>query len=107
MKKVLLTICLIGMFVVVQGCSPNYYYNPNRTQAEAEQDCAVCKYEAAKASYTPMGAFDSPFMSAMQEGTQHNRVYKLCMEAKGYKLITKSKLQAIRTQQGFLDDLND
>ena len=90
MKKVLITICLLAGMVLVQGCGNNLVWTKDVfTQEEFTQDNATCKYEATKASYTPIGRFDCGIMSGIQSGMQYNRVYKLCMQAKGWKLVKK------------------
>lgn len=62
-------------------------YRPGSTQADFDQDKAQCEYEATKYSYTPMGAFDSPIRSGMQEGMQYNKLMDSCMRAKGWRPV--------------------
>lgn len=83
MKRVMCTICL--MLISAGGCGSRFV-KYGTTAEQAAQDFAECKYEATKASYTPMSRFDSPIMAGMQEGMQFNSVMKLCMEAKGYHI---------------------
>ena len=93
MKKLTLTICLLAGMVLVQGCGGNMVWTKNNfTQEEFQHDRAVCKYESAKAGYTPMGHFDSPIMAGIQSGLQQAKVFKLCMESKGWKLV-KEKIR--------------
>ena len=86
MKLVIMTICLVAL--LVGGCQQTYWVKPNATQEDFNRDSAQCNYEATKASYTPMGPFDSGISSGMQEGFQKTKVYKACMRSKGYKLTT-------------------
>ncbi len=85
MKRLLIMLVLAGMLIGAGGCGGKFV-KYGVTAEQAARDFAECKYEAAKASYTPMGRFDSPFMAGIQEGMQFNRVMRLCMEAKGYHI---------------------
>ena len=88
-KLMLLAVVLTGM-ILVQGCGNNLVWTKDVfTQEEFNQDSATCKYESTKASYTPMDRFDSGIMAGIQEGLQYNKVFKSCMEAKGWRLIKK------------------
>ena len=84
----LVSIVLVGLFLL-QGCNRGCWDLQGKTQSEFQQDNLICDYEAKKASYTPMGTFDSPIGAGMQEGLQYNRIYEACMLSKGYR-ITKT-----------------
>ncbi len=88
MKKLMLMVVATGM-VLVQGCGQKMFVKAGVSHEQAQLDLAQCKYEATRGSYTPMGRFDSPFMSGIQAGMQHNKLMMLCMQAKGYKLLDK------------------
>jgi len=86
MKAVLTTICLVAL--LVGGCQKSCWVKTYATQEDFNRDAAQCKYEAIKASYTPMGPFDSAISSGMQEGFQQSKVYNACMQSKGWRLTT-------------------
>ncbi len=93
MKKTMLLVVLLAGMMLVQGCGGNMVWTKDIfTQEEFRQDNATCKYEATKASYTPMGRFDSPIMAGIQSGMQYNKVYTGCMQAKGWKLVKKDRI---------------
>jgi len=85
---------LIGVMVLISGCatSTNVWYNPSVTQQQSQTDWNQCEYEASRGAYTPMGAFDSPISSGIQEGFQKVSLMSKCMTAKGYYLTNQEDI---------------
>jgi len=84
----------IGVMILISGCatSTNVWYNPSVSQQQAQKDWNQCEYEASRGAYTPMGAFDSPISSGIQEGFQKVSLMSKCMTAKGYYLTNQEDI---------------
>lgn len=87
MRGAFSVLIMIAVTFLCGGCGGKALYRPGATQADFEHDKAQCDYEATKYSYTPMGAFDSPIKSGMQEGMQYNKLMDACMRSKGWRPV--------------------
>ena len=85
---------LIAITIIISGCatSTDIWYNPSVSQQQAQTDWNQCEYEASRGSYTPMGAFDSPISSGIQQGIQKVSLMNKCMTTKGYYLTTQEEI---------------
>jgi hypothetical protein len=85
---------LLIVTMLITGCaaSTKTWYNPSVTQQQAQTDWNQCEYDASKGSYTPMGAFDSPISSGIQEGFQKISLMSKCMTARGYYLTEQENI---------------
>jgi len=105
---------LILAVILLAGCatSTNVWYNPSVTQQQSQTDWNQCEYEASRGAYTPMGAFDSPISSGIQEGFQKVSLMRKCMTSKGYYLtgqetINRSALAPAKYQTLSTYDLDE
>ena len=89
---------LLIVTMLITGCaaSTKTWYNPSVTQQQSQTDWNQCEYEASRGAYTPMGAFDSPISSGIQEGFQKVSLMSKCMTAKGYYLTEQENINLIR-----------
>ena len=83
-------------FLGLIGCagSSMVYHNPSVSYEQSQRDYRQCDYESSAGSYTPMGVFDSPISSGIQEGIQKVSLMNKCMFAKGYQLVDQSQVVA-------------
>lgn len=66
---------LIILSLMLAGCAPSFWFNPNKSKLETQKDTRDCDYEALKYS---------------REGSGRNELlYQKCMENKGYRLVNE------------------
>jgi hypothetical protein len=87
MKRSLLLLVTLACLVITGCGGKTIFTKPGATSADFEQAKVECEFEATKYSYTPMGAFDSPIMSGIQEGLRRNELLFQCLQAKGWRPV--------------------
>jgi hypothetical protein len=89
------TMIMLLTVLVLTGCATTnrVWYHPGKTQAEAEHDFKECQYEAEKYSTGAGAGYQTGFGSGLDIGLKQVRLFRQCMELKGYTLVDKNQIQ--------------
>lgn len=96
MKK---TVTLIACAILAGCASPSnqlVWYNPSKSQYEAEQDFRTAQYEATKYGYVAPSSMGDPIASGAASGVQtffrKNEIMSAYMRSRGYTLVKRSAI---------------
>jgi len=89
LKKLVVAAALV---VGLLGCATNMaYYNPNKTNDEAQRDWNECRYDSKKYGYVQMwGTGVGP---GVEQAMRESELFKMCMETKGYYLVERTAIK--------------
>ena len=83
--KTIIAVMLCSIMVGCMSPAPVMRYKQGAGQSELDQDTAVCKYEATKAS--PIQGSESvstDMANTIAAGMRYREIFNLCLESKGW-----------------------
>jgi hypothetical protein len=82
------TLALVVAGLLMAGCASNMaYYNPKKSNDEAQKDWNECRYDATKFGYVPMwGTGVGP---GIEQALREREVFARCMDSKGYYQVDR------------------
>jgi len=102
MEKTKIARCLVaaGAMVLLAGCvtpaNQLVWYNPIKSQAEADADINAARLEATKYGYVAPSPFGNPwttgFLAGAQTSIRQKEIFDAYMLNRGYRLIRRSQL---------------
>lgn len=106
-KRILCIMLSTVIAFIISGCSQKVWYKYGVTPYEFEIDKQNCLYEAEKFGYVNSGYQGYNINAALAAGTtdgivsafRQNKLFNMCMEAKGYSLQSNTMSSSYAEQQ--------